>query len=543
MDQSLRSEELELAYSTLQKTENLEVARVKFQDYSDTAVSKLIQAGEFEQAFRLRKKVCQMVTFTHEHPLYDLPSQIALKKSELNDRYSMTAFSGFGGSIVKSGHLSIDKRTIETGDIYYIQFKLNPFARDELSAFIEKILCSNRCSQALLQTYLPETLGREIAIGLIKYSFRKKHADGVFRAENGFTVSEEMNSLEFVFEGKGRIVVGNNSEIESLYNNVDVELNGSIEEALLLKTLYDMLAVIGLGAAIMPQNDEDDQRMKIAKLFRTFYPREACTFEKTKRYYSLTPARMKGECVVASPNMRDIFQKYLVDSPHLLQAQSIYSGKLTWSIMDLSEQLRQLGAVCLYANIYGSFWGDKIEAVVGMVKQGARSTEHRFRGGNIRPGISTSGDLNAGSGDQVFTRLITCHNSVVMDSGIAIVFDLEALNQGAYAYPGDTYGNKKISGNHYPNRQNLLEFAANHTESGLFSEVMVKHQISPQFIKGIIVTSEKFKGWVIEEGFTKAGMIQDGCINGIPIDAFVRVNRSGYEDPIKAFYTTSKTKL
>lgn len=246
-----RFPELDRAYDSLRKSEHQNQANTKFQALCDETARKLLEAGMVEESFEVRRLASERITFDPQHPLFNLAGEISRRKAEQKESYSMTAFSGFGGSIVKSGHLCMDKRMLENGEVYYIQFKLNPFAREDLASFLEKIELS-----------LLKSKSSDVNVGLITYIFRKKHQDGVYKREGGFAPTDGFSALEVVFNGIGRIVIGNDPKNECLYKNVDVELNAELAEDVLLKTLYNMLSLIGLGGAVMQHSPEDDERIK-----------------------------------------------------------------------------------------------------------------------------------------------------------------------------------------------------------------------------------------------------------------------------------------
>jgi len=485
------------------------------------AAMKMVDEGKIETAFQSLLLPIPLVVFDETHPLYNLEQAIDNgKKLQLNPIFG-AHFSGLGGAIVKGGHIRADTRNIEGTLRHCIQFKINDFARKDVNDVVNCI----QQSPILFEKHSSHLFPRGITITRVPYIYREKNENGIYILSKKIQLSDN-ESIQIEFHGLGKIIIGNKPQNGCLYNNIDIELDATLSQDQGLSGLNAMLCSLGLGAALTVHSEEDDERIKITKIFRIFCPKEASQLERTRDFYFMAPSKLQELCEQISEAIKPIFRKYLSDSPKLIEKESIYPGRSIWSIKDFSQQLRQKEAYGLIAGISGDYV-EIVPKLTALLKNGAFSTQDRFQAGIMVRGSSYDLDFSSGGGDRVFTRLVNSRNAVgqLSDHKVQVLYDLDVLNRGGYAYMVDSYGIKNPfyqTYKLYQNRLNLIEFTENLPQSNGLNEVMIKNRIEPKFIKGIIVSSKVAKDFFVGE-LSKEGLIKDESILGKPVDEFIHI--------------------
>ncbi|MBA2728081.1 MAG: hypothetical protein H0U49_07915 [Parachlamydiaceae bacterium] len=483
---------------------------------------KLIEEKKIEEAFKVFLFTSQLLNIDTLHPFCNLHEAIDIgKKTQLNPNFG-AHFSGLGGSIVKGGHIRADIRNLRGINSYCLQLKLNDFARTDLKMVIECIEKNPDSFEKIFSQQFP--LGISITFEPFKF-YQKSNIDDTFDYAKGLKLECD-EAVQIHFNGLGKINMGNNPKNLCLYNNIDIELDAHLIKEDVLFSLNSMLCSLGLGAVTTLHGKEEEERIKTAKIFRTYFPIEATQLEMTREYFFMKPSKIRPMLEKSTPEMTAIFKKYLDDRSRLLKKKSVYPGKEIWSIKDFHEQLRQNGAVGLQFAILGNP-KESAGRIALMLKTGALSTQDRFQASIIKMGISSCSDLKTGGGESVFARLVSKNNITKLSTSTnyTMLFDLAILNRGGYAYKEDCYGNKNPRDLNYSNRQNLIEFTKCLTEKEIFNEVMIKNYIPPKFIKGILVLTEEFKDYLIPF-LTNEGAIQNGCINKINCHDFIKVAKN-----------------
>ncbi|MCH9619025.1 MAG: hypothetical protein SP4CHLAM5_11700 [Chlamydiia bacterium] len=98
-----------------------------------------------------------------------------------------------------------------------------------------------------------------------------------------------------------------------------------------------------------------------------------------------------------------------------------------------------------------------------------------------------------------------------------IIVDPKVLEFGTFQYHADCFGTRKVDGI-YSDRENIIEFMKEEVVSpNCGNEVMVKDCISPEYIKGIVVRSEKDKEEI------KTFILENNLLPNKDVDAFIKV--------------------
>jgi hypothetical protein len=292
--------------------------------------------------------------------------------------------------------------------------------------------------------------------------------------------------------------------------------------------LNQILTLLGLGPILLNEDGEVKEKIKIAHLARAYYPCMIANFSQSAAFYEKSVEELKELICKAEPGMRGVFQKYLVEHKELLREVEIFPGQATWEIADLASQVRDAGGWGLMAGMGGdgTRFEDVCDYVIKRLVYGTVSTETRLSSGWLVLGESVIEDLQSGGADQAFTRMVadplaqTSIDSYNFFGKIQVLYDLETINRGAYAYPQDSWGSKK--NRFYDRRDNLVDFTRNLNADSEENEVMIKGRILPEFICGVVVSTEGEKAILIQK-LRAAKLVINERVNGVPIQRFVYV--------------------
>lgn len=458
----------------------------------------LMKEGHWEMALECLKLAAIHTKILSSHPLYKLKEVVQNQTSKQTTEDFGAHFSSLDTGILKGGNIRVLKRKIDGVEKLCLDFKINQNTRRQLERIVQNL--EKKVSSAHFKEALPQIFqNKPISVHKENYTFLRKKANGDYSKTESLKIRGTQAKV-IKFEGLGKIYFGDNPHNYCLHNNISVELEGNLIDP--ANILHQMFTLLGLGPILLEQRPIDDEKMKIAQLFRAFFPKEAHPIERSELFFEMTRDQLMTKIERECPGMKPIFQKYLKDEPHLMKKEEIYPGKTIWSISDFANEMKKRGAFGLMTGVYS------IAQAALMVKNGALSSQDRFQAGLIIEGASSEEDLSLGSGDQVFTRLIN-KKTISEDidyfsfSGQAqIIIDLSVLNRGGYAYDDDEFGEKSSL---YRNRKSLLTMAKEISSDE--NEVMVKNRIDPKYIKGVVVQSKHQKKQLVQH-LKKLGLIK-----------------------------------
>lgn len=497
----------------------------------EQASHKFLEAGDYANAFRVRSWSAFFIHFSDTHPLHDMNKTIAIPAKHFPESFLGVHFSGLDSGVLKGGHLRGTARTVGKENFYRFHFDISHFARQEMQNNLMSIIDNLQ----IFQSSLPEDFCKNIHIEVADHLFQGKDNQGRFSNVKGYH-PPGAKVFKITFEGIGTVAIGCSPEWGSLYNQVTVEMPAEKEPGEGLRSLHQMLTVLGLGPILSCQTQEDDKRIKVFQLFRAYFPAQALQMERSKKYYEMTTEQLIQEISINVKGMEAIFNKYLVHHPELMRKNEIIPGKLMWTVTDLSTQMRKKGAWGLMSGIGEASFESGCEVLCSLLETGPLSSYDRFLAGLFKPGASSEEDLSSGGANQVFTCLITEKMAEVEIERFAfhrhmqVLYDLDVVNRVSYGYPVDLYGVKNVADEFfgfYANRKNLIDFADNLSSGHVANEVMVKNRIDPSFIIGVVVPTEQHKK-VLIEFLSKKKLVEERgkelYINGRPIHKFVHVS-------------------
>lgn len=481
-------------------------------------------SGNFRAAFELRKQAAESLGLPSSHPLSNLDQAIDERISSKKTPSNFGAhFSGLDAGPLKRGHMTFRKRTVDHENKVQSTLHINTYARDKLNKTIDAI----KQNPALVSESLPSNIKSKISIKEVDLVTVQEIDNGYQGEDEKGNFSHKLSEirkagkgLEIRFEGIGIVQIGSDPKYPSMERRIFIEIAAGQKDDKAIHQIHSMLAMLGLGPLLQESLPEDLERQKIAFLFRNSFPQQAWEMERSPSYYEIPIASLKNQIIKKIPGMEAVFEKYLKE-PSPLVLEEIFPGKKVWSLSDLSRQLREAGAVGLMIGFEGT-----VETLAKVILNGPASSQERFEAGLAIRGTSPMQDHQHGGGGSVFARMITklmleakrekidetgtadpkapkvMESACVVDrfpghGEIQLLYDLDVLNRGGYAYSHDRYGSK--SPQHYAKRDNLVDFTKKLEANNVDNEVMMLGFVPPQFLKHILVRSQFRKDNLIQE--------------------------------------------
>jgi hypothetical protein len=326
-------------------------------------------------------------------------------------------------------------------------------------------------------------------------------------------------------DGLGSLMLGPGS-FYSFKNHVKVTLAPSAT----LDSFRHFLSIFGLQDAAEKSSAEELEKIKIAAVFKTYFPTQAYDAEKEDDYFTLPLNQFKQKIIENIPAIKDIFEQQTVTKNELLPGCVKYGVKI-------DQEASSRGARALTAAVTG---GTNPEKLAMILKYGLLSHEMRERNDISEGGINNPWGYKFGGAQSVFTQMITSQDLIkkpLIDalgyqSPIRLFISLKALNQGSYQYFDDYLGRKDSKA--YRSRPALLKFIKKRSEWQIRHEVMIP-RVLPEHIKAVSVNSQEIKYQLISQ-LRKNNLIRNERINGIPVDEFIRTERRLTPDMVKRCY-------
>lgn len=488
---------------------------------------RLVQAGQqiqviqrrnvlLKQYEELSKRISKGREIDHlwAHPLIQAANGkegIILEDGNGNEYDLGTHLHGYGKQLVKGMNVTMK----DQGDFVSLDFKVNHVFRERIQTVIAEVSQYKR----------EET--KEL-LGLLG-SHVKGIAIGQKPAQIG---SWTGNNHEIYLEGLGKITIGADENVITLYDKVSIQMEKG-------KTLYDFheaLSFLNLDDALRHSASEDIERMKIGQLFRIFRPYDATQFERTSPFFDQSLEELKTSILEKSPGMDAIFEKYL---PRM-ELREIVPGRMRFAINGLADELRERGAYGLTSALTGAWSQQEInERVASILEMGMLSSEMRKDYNIGKKGLSSGADFYTGGADSVFTQLVTdrtkSYNSFAYHSNVRFLISPKALENGTYQYHDDAFGTRELSGggwwfwfSDYLHRSNIFNFVAE--ERAIFNsdnEVMLKERLLPEYVTGIVVNNDQMKsnilGYLRERNIVQIDALGRETILSKPVDQFIHV--------------------
>ena len=512
-------------------------SKTSFLSAVESAAQEFIKAKDLPGALSLRMRAAQRVGLSP--PLADLRSALAKEHPKLGVKlYPIDT------TLFKNHTVSVQRRTFSHGvKQLHVEAKLGHPARAQLQKTLDWI----QKSPSALHKELPSgfcsgiEVTHENVLFLGREDKNSKLYEGNFSSHKnqGFVVRAKhtptAKNIVIEFKGVGKVAIGSSYPgYLALVNRLSIDLDPSVKEEDAGAKIALMLAALGLEAALSSPRQEDEERIKILQLFRVYYPAEAYPIERDAKWLNASVEDIRKEIESKVPMVKQKFKLYLDDQPELMYKQEVYPGQPIWAVRGLANEVKAKGGIGLMSGAFGATFEQAASRLASILNVGALSSHDRFQNGIIAAGASSGQDFETGGAEYVFTRLITKKmaknpNSYPLNGQFQILYDLSLVERCGLVYAGDKFGTKDPYDG-YKTRPSILSIAdecEKYPNTLKKNEVCLRNRVPPQFIKGVMVSSEKEKNNMIQI-LRKAGAITKNlsgieCINHIPVDQFIHV--------------------
>jgi hypothetical protein len=481
---------------------------VKAHELCDKTAQYFIEMGLVDKALEILSLAARTIPIPNPqtHPLYDLTTVFQqLQNRKLNPELGARV-GGLDTGILKGGTLSVKERNIDNKMTTCLDFTVNPVRRGIMTDCIKGI----QANPKRFNSSLPPGLCKGVIIHEKKeFVFKLAGDDKVFSEQPGLSL--DTPAIEIEFEGLGKVVVGKDPNCLGLYNAISIEIEQNLNPGETVAKLNQIAALLGLGPIFQLQSEEDDMRMKIGQLFKAYYPAKSYALERTAAFYELPLDQLKAKMISEESGMKQIFKKYLEDSPELMVKEEIYPGEAIWTVADLKDQLREKGALGFIASLGGNYEGEEgIKHLKSIIINGMLSTLERFKANMAVEGWNSIRDVSWGSGGEVFSRMLTKENKdgFVMPEAKAscfVLLDLDIVNRVSYMSPKDICGSKKDE--YYRGRENLMDLLDHNPDlHAMNNEHMSKKRVQPEKLR--LLLDKSLKELLVED-LAKDGLIEE----------------------------------
>ncbi len=428
-----------------------------------------------------------------------------------NKYYFGSYFHGYGKYLVKGANLHFRRVALQNGSKRLeLSFRVNHIFEERLRAILQG-----------LNTMSPEEK-RDFAL-YFQSSQMKVRSDAAYFVGKNCKIGD--NASEVTLDGLGSLMLGP-TDYYSFKNHVKVTLGPRVT----LDSFHRFLSIFGLQDAVEKSSAEELEKIKMAVLFKTYFPKEAYDAEKEDAFFMLPLNQLKGKIIENIPAMKDLFEQQTVTKNELFPGCVRYGVKI-------DQAAYSQGARALTTAVMGPTNPEKLAMIL---KYGLLSHESRDRNGIIEGGINYKFGYTLGGAQSVFTQMISSQDvdkrlsfhAIGYQSPIRLLISLEALDLNPYQFFLCLGGRKDSE--HYRSRPALLDFIVRRSEWEIGHEVMIP-RVLPEHIKAMIVNSQELKDQLISQ-FKKSGLILNNRINGIPIDAFIHTEEHLTPDMVKRCY-------
>lgn len=373
------------------------VLQTKILELIEMSARKFIQNGFIEEAILARKEAAE-ISFSSFHPLDNLEKAIT-EKSCLIDTKTFgqvnlgAHFNKLDTSQLKGSNLRGVKKEVKYKDEIKSFFEFN---FDLMPAYRERFNEQVKIIQEQQALYHELGLSIKVKSSTFEYRFFEK---GLFLPENHAKNVKLGSSTEIQFQGIGKVIIGSDPAIWTNYNRVTIQIDSDKS----LSDLQQMLTQLGLGSLLGVSSQNDREKIKLMYLFRAFYPKEAFVLERNPSFYENSIEEMKRQIILSNSVMEAFIEHFF---PTMGETE-ILPGKIRYTIPALIDSAKDGGALGLVHEIAGEKRQDKIECLVGILKNGLIATQQRWDSGAFYQGQSSKADHSYGGADSVFARLVT----------------------------------------------------------------------------------------------------------------------------------------
>lgn len=419
--------------------------------------------------------------------------------------------------------MGIQEKEIDGKKIFEFTFEIPSYQRDEFEKFLDLIPTKQKKQ---VETVYEKKIGR------------------------GYTTKKVLKGggkeLKLEPEEGVILLIGSDREYWNHYHSVRIRINQ--EKG--IDALHRVLCRVGLPMALFPSREDDIKNELLSRILAFRFP---------ESFYG-DPIQKK-----MAP---EIFRNLQPDQKEIV-IRDLKAAKLTeinknhheYVIPHIGEEAWQYGVRSLGCFIWAGANFEETAAVMAeILKKGMMSAAERHKNGIIGLGCAPKTNNKAGSGNQVFTRILTKNlfeknfplSTFALEGPILILFNPQVLERLPYSYSQDRIGVRNphfraaihIAQNQIPTfgfyGKEIIEKRRNfksHIEDLLsrdfpLNETMFDLNIGAKYIEKLIVRSEKDRLQLI------AHLQREGVfyINENPLDQAIQVANELKAEMVNDFY-------
>ncbi len=426
-----------------------------------------------------------------------------------NKKYDFGSyFHGYGKSLVRGMNLNFRKIILDNGTTgLELSFRINPLFQSKLQDMIQKLSELNPEEQ---QAFAHQCQARGIKI----------YSKMPYTVDKSAIVKKAAHLI--VLEGLGSLMVGRNS-----YHTLRDQVKITLSEGATLESFNSFLTIFGLQDALKKSSDEDLERLKVGKVYRTFFPKSVYYLERSEEFFTLPVAQLKQNIIQTNPSMKDIFAQNAVVKHEL------FPGYVRYGV-SVDKKVHALGGVALTTALTSLSDSckteEELDILINILKNGLFSQEMRQKNGIGVKGFNGRGHYKDGGSQSVYTQMLKTDDvvkekridSFTYRSPVHLYLSLDVLNQDSYQYNDSSHGGGKTDDS-YVYRLNIFDFLKQYLSDS--HEIMVPDIVPPQHFKAMSVPTEALKQRIIsrmrERNLLRKDLDGIERYNGVPVDEFI----------------------
>jgi len=485
----------------------LECIKVRPDPMKQTAIAKafeksallFIQTGNRERAEAVLYSAQENLTVSEIHPLYKLFTSKLLSQDS-------PVFISTGCDSIRRRQMEVSKKRIDGESTLELSFELTVSARNQFEQFF--------------------TSGFFDQVESVPFEFIEKSSKG-FSSSNSIEID---NAYKIHLSKNVEMFIGNNSKYWNAYHHVRIRCKSRTS----LQEIHRAFAALGLPTALMVSREEDRKKECLARILHLRFPQKSLLGDHVDPYKIYNALSEKERKKVENDLAK---MKCTLVGPHHLE----------YVLPAFARELRKAGGVCLGSYISAGEISNTANVLVSTLQKGLLSCQARLQRGILGRGTCPTWNYEAGSGNQVFTRLFTSKQFISeyrlakfpVRGNILILFDLQAMERIPYFYLHDRVGVRNpyySKPTQYAQKQKPIKNFRGHKEIALrptpeefvakqeesphpLNEVLFDQTLGPQYIRKIVLETDEDRKVVL--GVLRKNKIPN--INGIPIEEAVEV--------------------
>lgn len=472
--------------------------------------------GRADESNRVLKIAAEEITIGESSPLFDLNK---LLKDESKDAF---LYMPTDCNFLRKRKLRVCQKTIGETPYYEMSLELPSSTRKALERNLESIPKDQKAK--------------------VPAKYLKKDEQG-YHENKGLEIG---NDLKIEVVPGVEIFLGCDRSYWTQYHFMRIRIQPDIP----MQKVHEALSKIGLPMALMPSRAEDKENEIISRSLAFRFP---------DLVYKSLPLKLSPQEIYK--NLTPAQQKIVDNDIKQSKITMVKAGHYEAVQPQIAKEAKDGGVGAVGCFIYGGNTFSQTAAVLKKILgSGFMSSSERFQNGILGLGCAPTYNYRVGSGNQVFTRLLTKNlfenkfplSNFAIKGQIFVLMDPQVLERMPYAYAHDRGG---LRNPHYEQKffkaemqkgltnykgierikEDRLGFSTLLEELNKrpfpLNEAMFDYNIGPKYIRKLVVWNDSDRYSLIAI-LQKAGIHQ---INGLPVEDVVAVATELNPDLLKGF--------